>query len=86
MSDVVRIKKTNAATVAIIDQRTVGMTNLMAIIAKNVGIVSLNNVSAGSAPARSMVSGVDTTNLLILATMTEKFLGGGSTAGGGWGG
>ena len=42
-SVVAQTKKTNAATIAIIDQRTVGVTNVMTMIAKNAGIVSLNN-------------------------------------------
>ena len=57
----------------------------MAIISKNVGILSLNNLSTGSAPAGSMISSIDMTNALILATMTKKLIGRGSTAEGGRG-
>ena len=83
VSVVAQIKKTNAATIAIIDQRTVGVTNLMTMIAKNAGIVSLNNICTGSAPPDSMISGIGMTEPLSLATMTKRFIDDASIAEGG---
>ena len=84
VSAVTQIEKSNTATLALIDQRNAGVTNLVNIIAKSAGVVS--NGSADSAAEGSFISGIAMSNPLAIAPLTEKFLDGGAAAGGGKGG
>ena len=61
-------------------QQNDGVTSFVDLIAKSAGIVS--NGSANSAAEGSLISGFAMSNPLTLATLTEKFLSGGATAGG----
>ena len=80
VSAVTHIKKSNTATLALIDQQNTGVANFVNIITR--GSAAVSNGSLNSAAGGSLVSGIAMSDPLTLATLNKKFLGGVTERGG----